>query len=68
MSAPAPLGAGAASAQITPPAGTHLSGSGMGDHRPAEVVLDPLYARAIVFESAGRRLCILALDVTILTA
>ena len=38
---------------ITPPAGTHLSGSGMGEHRPAESVLDPLYARAAVFESVS---------------
>jgi hypothetical protein len=68
MSAATPLCAGAASAQITPPPGTHLSGSGMGDHRPAEVVLDPLYARAIVFASGERRICLVALDVTILTA
>ena len=53
---------------ITPKAGTHLSGSGMGQHRPAESVLDPLYARAAVFESGERKVCILALDLCMVTA
>ena len=52
--------------EITPEAGVHLSGSGMGEHRPAQSVIDPLYAKAVVFESVGRRLCILALDLTII--
>jgi hypothetical protein len=59
--------AGAAQADITPPAGAHLAGSGAGLHRPAEFVLDPLRARATVFEAGGRRVCLLALDVTIIT-
>ena len=61
-----PLQAGAALADITPPAGTHLSGSGCGEHRPARTVLDPLFAKAIVFEAGDRRLCIVTLDVTII--
>ena len=61
------LRAGAATVDITPPLGTHLAGSGAGEHRPAETVLDPLSARAIVFESGGRRVCIVILDLTIVT-
>ncbi len=61
------LRAGAAQVSITPRAGTHLAGSGAGLHRPAEVILDPLYARAVVFEAAGRKVCLLSLDVTIVT-
>jgi hypothetical protein len=53
--------------EITPRAGTHLAGSGAGEHRPAQVVLDPLYAKAVVFEAGGRKVCFLALDVTIVT-
>jgi len=60
------LRAGAAQIEITPPAGTHLAGS-IGVHRPARSVLDPLYAKALVLERGGRKLCILALDVTIIT-
>lgn len=59
--------AGAAARDITPRAGTHLSGSGMGERRPAQSVLDPLWARAAVFETGERRLCILALDLCIVT-
>lgn len=62
------LRAGAALVDITPPAGTHLSGSGCGEHRPAQSVLDPLFAKAIVFESSDRRTCIVTLDVTIITS
>ena len=61
------LRAGAATVDITPPLGTHLAGSGAGEHRPAETVMDPLYAKAIVFESGGRRVCIVILDLTIVT-
>ncbi len=58
---------GTAVADITPPAGTHLAGSGAGEHRPAQVALEPLAARAMVCEQDGRRFCLLALDVTIVT-
>ena len=61
------LRAGAALVDITPPAGTHLAGSGMGEHRPAQSVIDPLYAKAIVFAAGERRICIVTLDVTIVT-
>ena len=59
--------AGAGQVDITPPAGTHLSGD-IARHRPARLVLDPLYAKAVVLETEGRRVGILALDVTIVTA
>jgi len=62
---PDALRAGAAMCDITPPTGTHLSGSAMGDHRPAGAVLDPLHARAMVLESGDRRVCIIVLDVTV---
>lgn len=63
-----PLKAGAALVDITPPPGTHLSGSGCGEHRPAQSVIDPLYAKAIAFEAEGCRMCMVTLDVTIVTA
>ena len=58
--------AGAAQVDITPEAGTQLAGA-VGRHRPAEVMADPLYAKALVLESGGRKLCFVALDLTILT-
>lgn len=63
---PTPLRAGVALADITPPPGTQLAGD-IGAPRPTREVLDPLYARVIVFESGGRKLCIVVLDVTLLT-
>ena len=62
------LRAGAAMVDITPRAGTHLGGSGMGEHRPAESVLDPLYAKAVVLEAGGQRICVVALDLVIIAA
>jgi len=59
--------AGAAQIDITPHAGVHLAGA-VGLHRPAKLVAEPLYAKALVLESEGCRLCFLALDVTIVTA
>jgi neutral ceramidase len=63
----AQLRAGAGCVDITPPLGTHLSGSEMGNRRPAREVLDPLQAKAIVFEADGKRACIVTLDITIIT-
>ena len=61
------LNAGAAMVDITPPSGTHLAGSGAGDHRPTRAALDPLFAKAIVFEADGRCVCLVILDLTIVT-
>ncbi|MGC9320171.1 MAG: hypothetical protein ACP5KN_19215, partial [Armatimonadota bacterium] len=66
MSEAAKLRAGAAQVDITPEAGTHLAGA-VGYYRPARLALDPLHARALVLETCEARLCILALDVTIIT-
>ncbi len=64
--ATASLTAGVAQVEITPPPGTHLSGS-VGEYRPAEDVLDPLFARVLILDDGARRLCIIALDLCILT-
>ncbi len=58
--------AAAAQIDITPRAGVHLAGD-VVRHRPAKLVGDPLYAKALVLESAGRKACFVALDVTIVT-
>ncbi len=60
------LRAGAAQVDITPQLGTHLAGA-VGLHRPAERIIEPTCARALVFDSGGKKPCILTLDVTIIT-
>lgn len=60
------LSAGSAMVDVTPPLGTHLGGT-WGVLREGKVVADPLFARAVVFELAGRRACIVAVDLEILT-
>ena len=66
MAASPSLRAGAALVDITPKAGTHLGGT-WGVLRAAQVVAEPLYARALVFESGGRKLCFVAPDLEIVT-
>lgn len=61
------LRAGRALADISPAPGTALAGD-VGVRRPAETFLDPLLAKVLVLECGGTRLCILALDITIMTA
>jgi neutral ceramidase len=56
------LMAGAAQAEITPPRGTQIAGD-IGRYRPAEVVIDPLFAKAVVLEQGGTRLCLIVLDI-----
>jgi neutral ceramidase len=58
------LKVGAATADITPQAGVQLAGD-VGSRRGVRMVVDPLYARALVVESNGRTLCVVALDLTI---
>ena len=65
-SGPCPLRAGAAQVEITPKAGAHLAGD-IGVFRPAQSVADPLYAKAVVLERGDRKICLLTLDVTIIT-
>lgn len=40
----------------------------MGTHRPAQSVMDPLFAKAVVFDSGRRRACIVVLDVIMITS
>ncbi len=54
---------GAAMVEISPAAGVQLAGD-VAWRRPAHSILDPLFARAIVFAQQERRLCFLGLDVT----
>ena len=63
---PTPVRVGAAEVDITAPLGTHLSGD-LARHRPAEEILDPLFAKALVVEGpdergALTRFCFLSLD------
>lgn len=59
-----PLRAGAALIDITPQAGTHLGGT-WGTLRKAETIAEPLYARVLVLERDGRKMCIAAPDLEI---
>jgi len=68
--------AGAAQVDITPKAGVQLGGD-VGTYRPAEFVLDPVYAKsnarlrlsakALVLEHNGRKLCFVTLDLLSIT-
>lgn len=59
-----PLRVGAAMIDITPRAGTHLGGD-WGVFRPAEVIGEPLYTRAIVLDHNGKKICIASPDLEI---
>ncbi|MHB0938625.1 MAG: hypothetical protein ACYC6A_19690 [Armatimonadota bacterium] len=59
------LQVGAAMEDITPKAGGHLLSSGISEHRPAEMVIDPLHVKAVVFAAGERKICILSVDVTL---
>ena len=60
------LRAGAAQVEITPRMGIHVEGH-IGIYRPALYVKDPIYAKALVLESGGRKLCVLTLDLLAVT-
>ena len=55
------LRAGAARVDITPDLGIQLAGD-IGRYRPTEEIRDRLYANALALEYAGRRVCVLSLD------
>ncbi|HYF48318.1 MAG TPA: hypothetical protein VEJ63_02870 [Planctomycetota bacterium] len=57
---------GAAEVDVTPDLGIRIFGD-IGRPRPAEVIADPLYAKAMVLESAGKRLCFVSLDIGTMT-
>jgi neutral ceramidase len=63
----AQLMAGSAVRDITPKAGVMLSGD-VGSLRTTELVLDPLHARVLVLESGETKICIIALDICLITA
>ena len=56
--------AGAAEIDISPPINTQVAGD-VGRRRPARVVLDPLYAKALILESNGASACIISMDLTV---
>lgn len=60
------LEVGASQLDITPKFGVQLAGA-VGIRRPAKLIADPLYAKALVLKYEDRKACILALDVTIIT-
>ncbi|MHB9130313.1 MAG: hypothetical protein ACYDBB_04365 [Armatimonadota bacterium] len=66
MTTHTPLLAGAAEIDITPCAGVHLAGA-ISTYRPAKMVLDPLLTKALVLEADGRKLCIVSMDLCIVT-
>ena len=61
---PRRLRAGASQVEITPGKGVLLAGGG-GRYRPAQLVADPLFAKVLVLEQDGRKLCAIALDLTV---
>lgn len=60
------LRAGAAMADITPAMGIQIAGD-IGRYRPVEEIKDPLFARALVLESGGQRVCWLSLDLLVVS-
>ena len=58
----APLKAGAAVTDITPPVGFPMWGYGARRDMPSEGVLDPLRARALVLEVGTERIALVSLD------
>jgi neutral ceramidase len=57
----APLRAGVARVDITPPVGMEMWGFG-ARKLPSEGTIDPLYARVLVLEASDKRIAIVALD------
>ena len=58
--------AGAAQVDMTPKMGILLTGA-PGLKRPAEILIDPLYAKALVLDDGERKICILSLDALAVT-
>ena len=53
--------AGAAQVDITPKMGTQIAGD-IGRRRPAEILIDPIFAKALVLDDGRQKLCVLSLD------
>ncbi len=60
------LHVGVAETTINPRPGMQIDGN-IGAHRPAELALSDLHARAIAFEQAGRRFLLLSLELLAVT-
>lgn len=60
------LRAGVAQVDITPEKGIQIAGD-IGRYRPVEEVREPIYAKALVLESGGTKICIVSLDLCIVT-
>jgi len=56
------LFAGAAKSDISPELGIQIAGD-IGRKRPCTGIKEPIYARALVLDQAGRRYCIITVDV-----
>lgn len=63
---PEELYAGVGEVNISPEMGIHLAGA-VGLHRPAKLILDPLFAKAIVMESGGKKACLISTDLCIIS-
>jgi len=61
MNSKATILAGAAEVEITPLLGTQIAGD-IGRRRPADVVFEPIFGKALVLESDGVKVCFLSLD------
>lgn len=60
------LHVGAGECDITPALGIQIAGD-IGRYRPAEEIRDPLFAKALVLEAGGQRVCWLSLDVLVIS-
>lgn len=60
------LQAGAAQVDITPKMGTQLAGD-IGRKRPAEILIDPIFAKALVLDDGRKKFCVLSLDLLAIT-
>jgi neutral ceramidase len=61
------LNVGVARVEITPSQNNIVLAGAVGGRNLARFVLDPLFARAVVFEQGGKKLCLLVLDVIAIT-
>jgi len=60
------LRVGAAQIDITLEKGIQIAGD-IGRYRPVEEIREPLYTRALIIESGGRKACVLSMDILWIT-
>src|SRR5262245_19167038 len=61
------LRAGSAMVDITPELGIQLAGD-IGRYRPVEEIRERLYANALLFESGATTICLLSLDLCVVSS